>query len=335
MTFEKRRAPKTPRLFILALITGLVGIASAQAADDTTEWHRWFTHDENSMRSVDHSVWTRLLIGTVHVVDPTKEGGVSQRRAAQTGSRLKGKRGGGSSVQANRVAYGLLRDRHKDAVHAYLRRLQKVEVSGLSRDEQLAYWLNFYNAGVYALIADAYPIHRIKTLRLGSRRKPAAWAKKKFKVEGVSLSLNDIRERILLKVWPDPLVLYGLFDGTLGAPDILNRAFTADNVSDLLEFNAHRFVNSRRAIRFAGRPEIKVSQIYQWGAVLFPNGDTDIIAHLTKFANPYLEAKLAKAKRITSYFFNWRTNEFKKYDAIFQDKLANIGFINMTGASNN
>ncbi len=330
-----RDAVRALLLFVSPLLIAVFAVAPAQAATDEIDWQRWFRHDEATMRTVDHTIWNRLLIGTVHVTDTTKEGGVGQRRLPQTGSRLKGKRGGGESVQANRVAYSLLRDKHKKALHFYLRRLQKVEVTRLPRDEQLAYWLNFYNAGVYAAIADAYPIKRIKSLRMGSRRKPAAWAEKKFTVEGVPLSLNDIRERILFKVWPDPLVLYGLFDGTLGAPDILNRAFTADNVAGLLEFNARRFINSPRAIRLAGRKEIKVSQIYAWGASVFSKGDAAVLDHLREFANAGLEAKLDKAERIGGYFFNWRVNDFKRYDALFRDKLANIGFLQMQAAGNN
>ena len=52
-----------------------------------------------------------------------------------------------------------------------------------------------------------------------------------LEVQGVKLSLNDIQYSILAKKYDgDPLIIYGLYQGIIGGPNILNRAYTAKNV---------------------------------------------------------------------------------------------------------
>ncbi len=42
--------------------------------------------------------------------------------------------------------------------------LGKVDVSSLSRDEQLAYWINLYTVNVVAIVTEKYPIDSIRDL---------------------------------------------------------------------------------------------------------------------------------------------------------------------------
>lgn len=312
----------------LTLALGVFLIAGAAApafaADEGSDNSRWFNHDPSSFKTVDHSNWSKILTATVHVAGSRKWGGARINPAANTGSRLKGKYGGTERMKINRIPYVLLRDLHRLAIDRYIRDVQRVAVSKLDRDEQLAFWLNLHNAYVYKIVAGEFPIRKMKGLRLGTKKTASVWSARSLEIEGVKLSLDDIREDILFAVWDDPLVLYGLTDGTIGSPDILNRAFTGENVAELLNANAEAFINSGRGVKSPRKNKVKVSRVYEWGQKLFA-GEEAVIAHLKDFAKPGLRDKLANAQGISDYFYDWKVNNLNKTDSKFLDKMNVIG----------
>lgn len=313
---------------VLTLALGIFLIAGAAtvafSADEGSDNSRWFNHDPSSFKTVDHSNWSKILTATVHVAGSTKWGGARINRASDTGSRIKGKHGGTERMKINRIPYVLLRDLHRLAVDRYLKDVQRVAISKLDRDEQLAFWLNLHNAYVYKIVAGEFPIRKMTGFRLGTKKTPSVWSARNLEIEGVKLSLDDIREHILFTVWDDPLVLYGLTDGTIGSPDILNRAFTGENVVELLNANAEAFINSGRGVKRVRKNKAMVSRVYEWGQELF-SGEEAVIEHLKEFAKPNLRDKLANVQGISDYFYDWKVNNLNKTDSKFLDKMNVIG----------
>ena len=85
-------------------------------------------------------------------------------------------------------------------------------ISRYGRAEQLAYWINLYNALMVRLVLEHYPIASIRDL--GGRPGPvdrraldrAAGRDRRRRRS----SLSDIEHRILRPIWQDPRVLYAL-----------------------------------------------------------------------------------------------------------------------------
>src|SRR5210317_1040037 len=97
-----------------------------------------------------------------------------------------------------------------------------------TRNEQLAYWLNLYNFTLLNEVIKVYPKRKLNKLLTG---KNSILKEKILTVAGVPLSLNDIQYVILKNNYENnPLVMYGLYQGIIGGPNIRKSAFTGANV---------------------------------------------------------------------------------------------------------
>jgi len=260
-------------------------------------------HDPESTGSVDHSVWSEFLSTvTLDVGRSRSRLELELDRSRMIGSNLKYGSSRRSRFENNRVAFHLLEDEAIELVRAYRQGLEhiseRIDLTWLDRDEQLAYWLNLYNATVMEQLLERYPLSRLERLR------EELWGVSLLEVAGHSLSLRDIETRILFPLWDDPLILYGLWQGAVGGPKLRRRAFTADNVWDLLHKNAREFVNSNRGMR-PWSTKLHVSLLYAWGAPLFAN-EKALIRHITSYADPPFSEGLEPVKRLDFDLYNWK-----------------------------
>ena len=169
-------------------------------------------------------------------------------------------------------------------------------LNSLPRAEQLAYWLNLYNVTVIDEVIKVYPRKNLQSLMLGDE---GLLEQKILKVAGIDLSLNDIQFEILPRQFPnEPLVIYGLYQGFIGSPNITARAYTAENVMALLEKNAFEFVNSNRGTLPKGTLGFRVSDFYQRSASFFPDFQSDLRQHLAKYLRVDDQAELANAETL-------------------------------------
>lgn len=198
---------------------------------------------------------------------------------------------------------------------SFARALQRVPVSTLNRDEQLAYWLNLHNTQGILKTTLAFPVQdeNSKVVMLGP-----AWTEPSLTVEGFDLSLRDIELRILLRQWPDPLVLYGLYFPASGAPAGPTEPFRGKDVWRQLEERARRFVNRGPSHQFV-RDRLHVSAFYYLADKLWAD-DAQLLAHLVKYSSPDLAKKLSSVSSIEATWLNWRLNSFSSGYDVNQDR---------------
>jgi hypothetical protein len=276
--------------FVLRVAAGLVAVAlgaRAEAAPRAELWPRWMAHDPASTRVVDHSAWNDLL--------------ARHNVAAADGGR--------------RFDYAAVAAEDRRRLGEYLDGLAATPVSALSRDEQRALWINFYNALTVRVVLDRWPVASIRDIAISPGLfSVGPWGRKLATVEGEPLSLDDIEHRILRPIWKDARVHYALNCAAVGCPDLQPVAFTAANTEALLEAAARAFVNHPRGARVEeGRVEdgrrLAVSSIYVWFRDDFGDGtDAAVIAHLVRYAAPELKARLAPFARIDGHGYDWAIN---------------------------
>lgn len=259
----------------------LWGVAFA-AGDDFSR------HDPKSEIVLDHSPWSKFLRTAVYDV------GFSNREPAPR--RVSGKQTGGRLIagskskyrhEGNRILFRLFDEGAIAYVAAYREGVQQavaqVGYENLNRDEQLAFWLNLYNAVVIHEIAKAHPIPQPAKIRIDGQKKRLFDAKLVV-VNGVSLSLNEIRREIVFKYWQDPAVAYGFWHGTIGGPSIQAEAYTGRNLDRVLKRAGREFVNSLRGVSRSGRP-VRVSKLYEDAKGYFAVWPTDLYDHLDTLAD--------------------------------------------------
>lgn len=116
--------------------------------------------------------------------------------------------------------------------------------------------------------------------------------RKYLTVSGVKLSLNDIHSSIILNKFSDNKnVIYGLFQGTIGGPNLRSEPYTGELVTSQLANNAAEFINSNRGTYQGPFGPFRVSSFYLRNKQLFPNFNKDLKAHLSV----YLEGELANS----------------------------------------
>jgi len=90
-------------------------------------------------------------------------------------------------------------------------------------------------------------------------------------------------------------VIYGFYLGDIGSPSIQNTAYTADNVSALLDRNAGEFVNALRGFHVRNGKQY-ISEIYRDVAQFyFPNFDAAVAAHIQKFMREDVKVQMISA----------------------------------------
>ncbi len=292
-------------VLLVFLITPVYGQEETDSADP---FARFGNYSEGSDLAINHSAWSSVLEATIFVIRPTSHRMASIKNPPSTGTKVSRGSNSPARFESNRVVFHLLQEEHLDLVREYRRELVRLPdlypLADFNKDEQLAFWLNLHNAVLFEQLAEHYPISKLKSLRLGKSKKPALWDEKLVTVEGVSLSLNDIQNKILIRHWASPMVLYGLYQGAIGGPSLPIKAFTGKNVHNLLKSTAKEFVNSNRGFRMRGS-KAQVSLTYGWGSAAFPNWERDVARHLVKFADSSHRAELASAKEFVAKLYDW------------------------------
>ncbi|GAB5349865.1 DUF547 domain-containing protein [Alteriqipengyuania sp. 357] len=188
-------------------------------------------------------------------------------------------------MEGNRVAFEYIEEDELSALAEYRRGLEQIgtelNLSTLPRNEQLSYWLNLHNVAMIEQIARAYPVGEPRDIRIDGVPLDEA---RFITVDGVAMSPQDIRTKIVYPNWRDPRVIYGFFRGEIGGPSIQEMAFTGRNVDMLLDVAADEFVNSLRGTQARG-DSLHVSTIYDEArGFYFRQWPTDLRTHLLALA---------------------------------------------------
>ena len=174
---------------VVLCVFGALGV---HAAPEAKLWERWTAYDAASSETVDHSLWAGFL--SMYVVNA--DDGV------------------------NKIAYGDVSDAQHAKLKRYIALLSQSSVSRLAKAEQLAFWINLYNALTVDVVLDHYPVESILDIGISPGLFASGpWGKKLVAVEGEALSLDDIEHRILRPIWRDPRIHYAVNCASIGCPN--------------------------------------------------------------------------------------------------------------------
>jgi Protein of unknown function, DUF547 len=213
----------------------------------------------------------------------------------------------------NRIAYARFKADH-GKLKAYVASLEATDPGTLDRPEQWAFWANLYNAKTIDVVLDKYPVKSIKDVSLGGGLKALVgggpWQAKIMKVAGQSMSLDDIENVVMRPTFKDPRVHYSVNCASVGCPNVPAQALTGANLEAQLEAGAKAFINSPRGVIIEGG-KAKASSIYDWFRADFGGTDAAVIAHMKKYAEPALKAKLATITAIADHDYDWTLADTK------------------------
>ncbi len=173
-----------------------------------------------------------------------------------------------------------------------------------SKNEQMAYWINAYNAYTIRLILNHYPVESIKDI--GSKIKipfvTTPWASKFFSIGGEKMSLDNIEHGTLRKNYDDPRIHFALVCASVSCPRLRNEAFTAEKLDRQLDDQARDFLNDPTKNKPGSG---QLSKYFDWYKGDWENNGQSV----AKWVNKYAKTKLANPDKVSYLDYNWNLNE--------------------------
>ena len=186
-----------------------------------------------------------------------------------------------------------------------------------SRNQQLAFLINAYNAFTVDLVLRHYPVESIKDIGfwLGS-----PWRSKFFTLLGQHCSLDDIEHRMLRgdEGFGEPRIHFALVCASRGCPALPREAYISDDLESQFEEAIERFLADQGRNRFnVVTGHLEVSALFDWYGddfIGFKGGKT-----LEDFFRPYADIlsddtagkkRIQRAKAPLSFLpYDWRLND--------------------------
>ncbi len=211
---------------------------------------------------------------------------------------------------ATRVDYAAIGG---ETLDPYLRALAE-SAPPTGRDEQLAFWINAYNALTVDLVAEN--IGGIESIRDLDGGDP--WGERSFTVAGQSVTLNDIEHKIL-RPMGDPRVHAAVNCASVGCPPLRARAYSAAGIDAQLDEACRTWVSQNAFVRSG--EALQLSKIFEWYGEDFvpaygsdhfdiPGVDGEQEAALN-FIAAYSDAATRAWIRAGGYRVGWRDYDWK------------------------
>ncbi len=213
-------------------------------------------------QTIDHRIWNNLLMKYVSV--------------------------------AGKVNYAGIKE-NKGELEKYLDLLSNnPPLSSWSDSDQLSYWINAYNAFTIRLIIDNYPLKSITKLHDG---KP--WDVMWITIGSKTYSLNQIENEIIRPQFKEPRIHFAVNCAAVSCPPLTNKAYTANNLEQILEENTKAFINNPQFNTITGE-KVEISKIFDWYK--------DDFGDLIHFLNMYTKREIKRNVVIKFKEYNWALN---------------------------
>jgi len=200
---------------------------------------------------------------------------------------------------------GFVRDSNE--LNRYLRVLENAHPNdkSWSRNEQMAYWINAYNAYTIQLIVRHYPVPSIKDIKKGVAFVNSVWDLKFIRIQGFTYDLNNIEHNILRPVFKDARIHAAINCASFSCPKLLPEAYTSDKLDTQLDTAMRGFVNDPLRNRISSE-KAEISEIFKWF-----KGDFERDGSLRDFLNKYSAVKITEKTDISHIDYDWALNEAK------------------------
>jgi hypothetical protein len=148
----------------------------------------------------------------------------------------------------------------------YVNQLATVEADKLPRDEEMAFWLNTYDALVLRTVVDHYPIQRRSAQYpdRSIRQIPGAFERLQHHVAGRMVTLDQIEQTMLAK-FNDPRLYFAIGRGAVGGGRLRSEAFAPATIEAQLADVANECASRTECVQIdSGANRLSASAIFSW-----------------------------------------------------------------------
>jgi len=246
----------------------------------------WFLLLPLSALAFDHQAWDALLKKHVVLLDGAK---ASQLRYA-----------------------GMVQDR--PALRGYLEQLSRVrqeQFDGWSRQEQMAFLINAYNAFTVEKILARYP--DLRSIWDFGKLFGNPFKDEFFVLLGRRRSLDWIEHEKLRKGYREPRIHYAVNCAAVGCPMLREEAYAASRLDAQLDEQARRFLSDRSRNRLR-QDRLEVSKIFDWFKEDFEPREAYFARYADVLADAPSEQGMIRGMSVPLRFldYDWSLNDAKR-----------------------
>lgn len=182
-------------------------------------------------------------------------------------------------------------------------RIGTEEISKQSREAQLSYYLNAYNAWILHKILESYPTNGPGGGGFIGRTR--FFRSKGIRIGGQKTSFHLLENDIIRPRFSEPRVHFALNCASKSCPPLHNRAFTAENLESTLNHLTKDFINDNPlGIDRENSTTIRISKIFSWYEADFKKKGP-----ILSYINRFRDKRIAQDTKIRFQDYQWTLNE--------------------------
>ena len=228
-------------------------------------------------------------------------------------------------IREPRVDYAALQNRNAD-LGAYLGQLAATDPAALgstSREVQLAFWINAYNACMLDRVATHYPIRKnaglVGSIRNAFADRPdnSVWQIRDVftgafcDVAGATRSLDEIEHEIIRPTWGEPRIHFAVNCAALSCPPLAAEAYVPERLEDQLDRAVMGLVASPEhfLIDRSGDGSLTLNRVLDWYGDDF-GGKDGLLDFFARYV-PEEDAEFLRRPGLEVHFFeyDWTLND--------------------------
>lgn len=179
--------------------------------------------------------------------------------------------------------------------------IAKENVSALEKKQQLAFYINAYNAWILHEALAKYPTKSVKDALF------TFFTGRRLTVAGQQTSFNALEKETIRSKFGEPRVHFALNCASRSCPPLNREAFSGDKLDGQFEKLAKGYVNSERGVKYAADSKTAdLSKIFDWYKDDFKS-DGGALAFINKRRGSQIPADA----KISYQEYDWGLNEAK------------------------
>lgn len=174
--------------------------------------------------------------------------------------------------------------------------------------EEMAYWINAYNAFTVDIVMRHYPVKSIKDI--GPKRTipfvNTVWDIKFIRIGDEMFDLNNLEHAKLRKQFRDPRIHFAVNCASYSCPPLRNEAYVGARLDEQLNEQGRIFINDgfRNII---SEQSLQLSKIFSWYKMDFTDKNTSLKEYLA----PFSKVKFDPEAEVSHLDYDWSLNEQK------------------------
>jgi hypothetical protein len=198
-----------------------------------------------------------------------------------------------SLVNYNEIKKDPLLDKYLEKLSA----VKESEYNKWTKDQQLAFLINAYNAFTIKLINNHYPLKSIKDI--GSFFS-GPWSKSFFTLLDRKRTLDWVEHKKIRKDFSEPRIHFAVVCASISCPNLQKTVYTEKNLEELLEKGAKFFLSDKNK-NYVKDNKLYLSKIFKWYSGDFKD--------VKNFAIKRMNLK-EEIKEIKYLSYDWSLNEW-------------------------